>query len=366
MLCIGCASLVVSLTITTGASLKIQSSTLVDGQLLDVEGGVLDCLRADRTPREAPDRLTHCVDVQQNRCEVLGIRAVTPHPYGFASAMNSWVLSFVYVLQSGQVWLPRGPFVYNDPSFCNREAGLQCYYENVSSCSGRASKVISASRFLYKNPKKVQRQVSKFLYEVADLLGVSRSWVWGHLARHALRMTATTNRSVMARTPRFNARHTLGIQYRSGSSTVPLYDERHHVGIDRFLEHAEKLTKNQTNIHTIYLMTDSKNLSVDCLKARQPTIEFLMPDRQVADLSWSAPPGGIADLTYDLMADIEAMVQTEVFIGTQSNIFWLIYALREARANGPGMACWVDTKDSTTPLRCPGDAGFWLSGPPVS
>jgi len=297
------------------------------------------------------------VDVQQNRCGVLGIHVVTPHHAGFASAINTWVQSFVYVLQHGQIWLPRGPFVYNDNSFCNLEAGLECYYENVSSCIGRASHVTRATDFLWED-------TGPFLDEVAVLLGVSRSWVWGHLAQHALRMRANTQRSVMARTPRFNARHTLGIQYRSGGSSTPMDGGRHNVSIDLFLEHAEKLTKNETKIHTIYLMTDAQDLFVDGLKAKFPTHEFLMPDRQVADLAVSATPGGVADLTYELMADIEAMVQTEVFIGSHSNIFWLIYALREARANGPGMACWVNIKSSTVPLHCPGDPDFWLQSPP--
>lgn len=155
---------------------------------------------------------------------------------------------------------------------------------------------------------------------------------------------------------------------------------RKDVGIEVFLGRANEII-NTTNmelaalgkwseqINTIQVMTDYPNLSHESLKAKFPQYSFVLPGRQVADLAvggQEAAPGSVADLTYDLLADIESMVQAEVFIGSHSNLFWLIWTLRQTRPSGPGMTCWLNIADKSAPISCDGDGpgGFWALNTP--
>jgi hypothetical protein len=175
-------------------------------------------------------------------------------------------------------------------------------------------------------------------------------------------MKASTKDSMRAITPSFEPRHTFGIQYRSFDLTGLMgNDERKGVGIDKYLEYADKLINGDSGFRTMYVMSDTHNLTIDYLKAARPKFEMLSPQRQVADLAIQTA-GSVAKMTYELLADMDAMVQAEVLIGSHSNIYWLIHALRETRENGPGMSCWVNIR-SKGELLCPGDAGFWTDSP---
>jgi hypothetical protein len=280
---------------------------------------------------------------------------VIAHKGGYASTLNTWIHSFAWVLQHGQIWAPIGPFRYNDKSLCKEESGVDCYYQKVTNCTGKPYKVSKAKLFL-------PLSTGTFLDDAAALLDVSRNWVWGHLAQYAFRMTEQTKDSVAALTPPFEARRTFGIQYRSFDLTGLMgNDERKGVGIDKYIEYADKLINGTIAFKTMYVMSDTHNLSIDYLKTRRSKYEFLSPKRNVADLAIQTA-GSIAKMTYELLADMDAMVQAEVLIGSHSNIFWLIYALRETRENGPGMACWVNIRKDGQ-LICPGDADFWTDSP---
>jgi hypothetical protein len=348
-----CASLLALLTLSFGTALKIESS-----QIWDAKGGFLNCLRADGSQgMRADQRFARCLNTHQNRCGDLPIHQVIAHKGGYASTLNTWVHSFAWVLQHGQIWAPSGPFRYNDKALCSEKAGVDCYYEKVTNCTGQPVRVSKAKEFL-------PLRTGTFLDDAAALLGVSRNWVWGHLAQYAFRMRASTKDSVAAMTPRFEARHTFGIQYRSFDLTGLMgNDERKGVGIDKYLEYADKLMKGNSNeFRTVYVMSDTHNLSIDYLKQARSKFVFLSPKRNVADLAIQQA-GEIAHMTYELLADMDAMVQAEVLIGSHSNIFWLIYALRESRESGPGMACWVNIRSEAAPLVCPGDADFWTDSP---
>jgi len=351
------ASLLVLLTFTSVAALKLESSTVSGSQISDATGGFLNCLRADGTQGMSADqRFETCLSTHQNRCGELPVHQVIAHKGGYASTLNTWVHSFAWTLQHGQIWAPIGPFRYNDKALCTEQSGVDCYYKKVTNCTGKPYKVSKAKLFL-------PLSTGTFLDDAAALLDVSRNWVWGHLAQFAFRMTASTKDSVAALTPPFEARHTFGIQYRSFDLTGLMgNDERKGVGIDRYLEYADKLINGTIAFKTMYVMSDTHNLSVDYLKTQRTKYEFLSPKRNVADLAIQTA-GSIAHMTYELLADMDAMVQAEVLIGSHSNIFWLIYALRETRENGPGMACWVNIRKDDAPLVCPGDEGFWTDSP---
>lgn len=342
------ASFLVPLTFTSGAALKVESS--------DATGGFLNCLRADDMQgRSADQRFLFCLTSHQNSCEEHPIHQVIAHKGGYASTLNTWVHSFAWTLQHGQIWAPSGPFRYNDPALCDATTGVDCYYDKVTTCTGKPFKVSKAKLFL-------PLSTGTFLDDVAAVLDVSRNWVWGHLAQYAFRMTESTRDNVAALTPPFEARRTFGIQYRSFDLTGLMgNDERKGVGIDKYLAYADKLINGTIAFKTMYVMSDTHNLSVDYLKTARSKYEFLSPKRNVADLAIQSA-GSISKMTYELLADMDAMVQAEVFIGSHSNIFWLIYALRETREDGPGMACWVNIRTDGT-LLCPGDAGFWTDSP---
>ncbi|CAK0910591.1 unnamed protein product [Prorocentrum cordatum] len=353
-----CASPLALLTLTSSTAFILEPSRPFTLSTHPSDAGrFLECLRADNTEgKRADQRLNECLDSHQYGCENRPIHQVIAHKGGYASTLNTWVHSFVWVLQHGQVWLPSGPFRYNDPGLCDPEAGLDCYYEKVTNCTGTPIRVSKAKEFL-------PLSTGTFLDDVATSLGVSRNWVWGHIAQYALRMKPSTKDNMMAITPAFEARHTFGIQYRSFDLTGLMgNDERKSVGIDKYLEYADKLIKGASGIRTMYVMTDTNQLTVDYLKAARSQYEFLSPQRQVADLAIQQA-GSIANMTYELLADMDAMVQAEVFIGSHSNIFWLIHALRETRENGPGMSCWVNIRSEAAPLLCPGDAEFWTDSP---
>jgi len=353
-----CTSLLALLTFTSVAALKLESSTVVGSQPSEAGSHhFLKCLQAGSTQKMRPaQRLEGCLDAHQNGCGLRRIHRVVAHKGGYASTLNTWVHSFVWVLQQGQIWVPSGPFRYVDPHVCREGAGLDCYYEKVTRCKGKPIKVSKAKEFL-------PLSTGTFLDDVAALLGVSRNWVWGHIAKYAFRMNEITKKSVEEFTPEFEANHTFGIQYRSFDLTGLMgNDERKGVGIDKYLSYADQLIKGDSGIRTMYVMSDTHNLTIDYLRRARSKYQFLSPQRQVADLAIQKA-GSIANMTYELLADMDAMVQAELFIGSHSNIFWLIHALREARDNGPGMSCWVNIRSGAAPLLCPGDADFWTDSP---
>lgn len=302
-----------------------------------------------------------CVDLAQQRCGSASVEVVTAHNFGFASAMNTWALSFAVVLQQGNIWQPSGAWSYNDPALCPTDSGAHCYY-SMPQCEQKKLPAVIATNYLGRAGEGVA-----FVQSVAATLQVRASWVWGNLVRWIMTNKPTTTQQLKTRTPQFQPGSTAGIQARCGLVT-PLNDGRLKLSFNVFMDRLKQLqAKRSTKDTTVMIMTDNPTLKDSSLVPRFPDYSFITPTRAVADLGESRPlPQGktVADVTFDFLADLEAMARTDIFIGSQSNIFWLVWALRSARPEGAGQACWVDTRQASGPMLCPTDVGFFELTPP--
>jgi len=279
--------------------------------------------------------------------------------------MHTWVMSFAYALEHNLTWVPVGPWAYADNETCAGGGGPECYFEKVSNCTESSLQKVCANTY-----SRLKHQT--LIIQAAELLGVSRAWVWGHLLAHMLQMRPEVSRQVEQRIPRnLSEGPSAALHVRVGTNMTGEDDPswgRNKESIQPYVASLNKLTEKigAKKPSAVYVMTDDPSLTEGRLAELVPGVPFVRPARAAVDLSKAKSNTTSArDVTFDLLADIEAAVRSDVFVGTISNVFWLIYALKQTRQGHAGVACWLDTvrKKSFDSLVCPWDQGFYWHGP---
>jgi hypothetical protein len=205
---------------------------------------------------------------------------------------------------------------------------------------------------------------------VARQLNVTREWVWGQLTSYMMQMQPDVQEAVDRKIPRKLLKGpSAAIQIRVVSAATGTDGMRVNLGVASYLKNLEsKFSELQVRPKMIYVMSDDPSLSEEKLNMQFPDYEFLRPERQWADVARGEVTNQTqskSTVTFDLLADIFAAVRSEVFIGTASNLFWLVYALKQTKVN-PGISCWVNTVEASPEFRrlfCPGDPGFYTYSP---
>jgi len=305
-----------------------------------------------------------CLADSQARCEPDRTLQVCSHmDAGFGSGMHTWVMSFAYALEHDLAWLPVGPWAYADPGACGAgaEGGLDCYFEKVTNCTESSMQKVCAN--VYSRAKH-----QTLIIQAAELLGVPRAWVWGQMLAYIMQARPPVAQLVKHNVPgRLSEGPFAAVHMRVGTNLTGEDDPswgRNKEGVRPYMAGLEKLGRGSNR--TVYVMTDDPSLTEERLRELAPGVSFVRPQRATVDLSKARPNGTSAhDVVVDLLADIEAAVSSDVFVGTISNIFWLVYALKQTREGHTGVACWLDTvrKKSLDTLVCPWDQGFYWHGP---
>jgi len=310
------------------------------------------------------DAFRRCLADSQAQCGTDRTLQVCSHvDAGFGSGMHTWVMSFAYALEHNLAWSPVGPWAYADPEACGAgtEGGLTCYFEKVTNCTESSMQTVCAN--VYSRAKH-----QTLIIQAAELLGVPRAWVWGQLMAYILQARPWVAQLVKQRVPeRLSEGPFVALHMRVGTNMTGEDDPswgRNKEGVRPYMAGLEKLGRGSNG--TVYVMTDDPSLTEERLQELSPGLSFVRPQRATVDLSKARPNGTSArDVVVDLLADIEAAVSSDVFVGTISNIFWLVYALKQTREGHTGVACWLDTvrKKSLDTLVCPWDQGFYWHGP---
>ena len=362
------------------------------------------------------DLLRRCLEVHQNKCfNPARLQMVEAHPWGFGSAMNLWIQSLANAVDIGLVMLPVGPFSYADPQVCPppsrdnlpfstaeqsdagvkstglnmsspaalRFPGPECYFQRITGCNESSRPIIRAKAFA----KQGLARGKNMLYKASRLLHVSPGWVWGNFASYLMEPVEGWVRNELLRRSDPDAlgftggRKRVGLHMRLGSANAPIIDgrKRPKLTIDDFMRSVDELTEKEQNLD-IYIITDQPELTTNTLTERyrgdslRSTHRFLVPKRNVADLGYfhevdtGAVKGSllpmkgfvaqhsVADISLDLLADIEVLSKhVDFFIGSHSNLFFLVYGLRmqNKTRDRARHSCWVNTEMPTAPLNCP-------------
>jgi len=282
-----------------------------------------------------------------------------------------WVHSFTYALETGKVWVPAGPWSYVDQHRCSVvdgvEAGASCYFKEVTKCPDRGPDALPKVCAQWYN----RHNGTTLVINVAKQLNTTREWVWGQLTNYMMHMRPDVKAAVDARIPqRLREAPSMAIQVRVVSAATGQDGMRVNVGIAEYLKHLENKTQHlKVPPKTVYVMSDDPTLSQKSLRETFPKYDFYRPVREWADVARGSinQTQSKTTVTYDLLADVFAAVESEVFIGTASNLFWLVYALKQTKKGGPGINCWINTVEASTGFKklfCPGDPGFYTYGPP--
>ena len=325
--------------------------------------------------------LLQCVQVHQSRCEPRGVVHVPPWPWGFGSAVNLWIQSFVVALERGLTLVHDGAFPYADESKCPLNPGFDCYFQPTTTCQTSKS-TFTAKQYAMSN----LRYGNQLLVRAAKALQVPPGWVWGNLALILLRLkpfaevgvTARANFSHLGFIPE---RETMALQIRVGTSAAPINDgreqnrgsssERFTRMIDEYMRGVQRLAANKQ--FSMYIVTDAENVSADALNERYASLghHFTVPVRTAVDIGCFdgdhtkhcihgiKPPSGRATratVTLDLLADIWIMMRADYLLGSDSNLFYLAYGLRLAQSPHSSIkrSCWM--KGSS--LLCSGSRQF--------
>lgn len=308
-----------------------------------------------------------CLAASQSQCRPERTLKVCAHlDAGFGAGVHTWVMSFAYALEHDLTWLPVGPWAYAEPESCpGSDPGQECFFEKVSNCTDSSLHTVCANIY-----SRLKHQT--VVIQAAELLGVSRAWVWGHLLAHILQMRPAVARLVEQRVPRSLSKGTSAVLHvRVGTNMTGEDDPswgRSKESVEPYVAGLDRLTQKigASKPSTVYVMTDDPGLNEVRLRELAPGVPFIRPARAAVDLSKARPESTPAhEVVYDLLADVEAAVHADVFIGTISNLFWLVYALKQTRQESRGVACWLDTvrKKSFDTLVCPWDQGFYWHGP---
>jgi len=346
------------------------------------EGSFMSCLAGRSQAENKTYQMQQCLASNQNRCGVRQVQPVCAWAAGFGSGVHLWVHSFTYALEHGKVWLPTGPWSYTDalrcPSVNGSEVGQSCYFKDVTTCPAGGNETLPTVCAQWYN----RHNGTTMVINAARQLNKTREWVWGQLASFMMQMKPDVKAMVDARIPKkLKEGPSVAIQIRVVSAATGQDGMRVNLGVRAYLDHIREKVANLTvKPNMLYVMSDDPSLSEAALNSQygryseysrntSTQYQFLRPTREWADVA----RGSVDDtqsksqVTYDLLADIFAAYESEVFIGTASNLFWLIYALKQTKKDGPGINCWINTveaSDQFKKLFCPGDPGFYYYSPP--
>eukprot|EP00747_Dinoflagellata_sp_TGD_P040132 gnl/TRDRNA2_/TRDRNA2_140682_c0_seq1.p1 gnl/TRDRNA2_/TRDRNA2_140682_c0~~gnl/TRDRNA2_/TRDRNA2_140682_c0_seq1.p1 ORF type:complete len:342 (+),score=13.15 gnl/TRDRNA2_/TRDRNA2_140682_c0_seq1:34-1026(+) len=260
---------------------------------------------------------------------------------------------FAHSLQAGWPFYPTGPWDYADAAFCpSPEAGIECYFEVATQCNRAALYTIPNIVFWERGLAPLP--VPPIVSEAADLLGVSPSWIIGQLIAFLLRMKPSIAQQVAEGIPSCVPKtRFVGIHWRGAPGDLD--HGRKSVPITKYVEHLEHLSHEASDSWIIYVATDMPNVTEASLQHAFPEkARFCRPVHAAMNLAVDGPLQGSSkkDHVAELLVDIWTLVQSEIFIGSSSNIFWLVYVLRQLRPH-IGPSCFVQTRDLQAPLICP-------------
>jgi len=349
------------------------------------EGSFMSCLAGRSRGENSTYQMQQCLALNQARCGYRQVQPVCAWAAGFGSGIHLWVHSFTYALEHGIVWLPTGPWSYTDaqrcPSVNGSEVGQSCYFKDVTTCPADESngkETLSRVCAQWYN----KHNGTTLVINAGKQLNKTREWVWGQLASFMMQMRPDVKAMVDARIPnQLKEGPSVAIQIRVVSAATGQDGMRVNLGVKAYLEHIREKVANLTvKPKMLYVMSDDPTLSEAALNSEygryseyarntSTQYQFLRPTREWADVARGSvdETQSKSQVTYDLLADIFAAYESEVFIGTASNLFWLIYALKQTKKGGPGINCWINTveaSDQFKKLFCPGDPGFYYYGPP--
>lgn len=328
-------------------------------------GMFMKCLADDAHIKDRSLRFTSCLDRSQMQCKSGTVEPIRAWGAGFGSAMHTWVHSLVFSLERGLTWEPTGPWQYADHERCpSANSALECYFEPVVKCNGEQGHRHEAvnAQFYGRHNK------TSLILDAARLLNVEPEWVWGHLAAFMMRMQPDVKQMVEDRIPSDLQRgFSAAFQIRIQTNATGLDNMRENLGVEPYIKYLEQLTSGSKKPTHIYVMSDNPELTEDSLNTQFPQFRFLRPKRIAVDLTVKQKKHAVQrkeDVMYDLLADIYAGVQSDIFIGTASNLFWLVYALKQT-SKRPGTSCWINTVHSKhyQQLLCPGDSMFYQYSP---
>ena len=268
-----------------------------------------------------------------------------------------------------------------------RFPGPECYFRRLTRCNETSQPVILAKSFA----KKGLGRGRGLLVAASRALRVSPGWVWGNLAAYVMELTE--ERGVRDEVLRRSApeglgfqgrRQSVGLHMRLGSAEAPITDgrKRPRLTIDDFMRNVEAMTQRAANLD-VYVITDQPGVTAAALAERyrrdalRSTHRFLLPDRKVADLGHfaqvdagvfartaaqrsdtAAAAHSVADVSLDLIADVEVLSKhVDYFVGSHSNLFFLVYGLRLQDGERAERSCWVNTEFPGAPLNCPNGKG---------
>mmetsp|Transcript_45921 Transcript_45921/g.123834 ORF Transcript_45921/g.123834 Transcript_45921/m.123834 type:complete len:457 (+) Transcript_45921:94-1464(+) len=346
------------------------------------EGSFMSCLASRSRDENKTYQMQQCLALNQARCGPKQVQPVCAWAAGFGSGIHLWVHSFTYALEHGLVWLPTGPWSYTDaqrcPSVNGSEVGQSCYFKDVTTCPAGDNETLSRVCAQWYN----KHNGTTLVINAAKQLNKTREWVWGQLASFMMQMKPDVKSMVDARIPqKLKEGPSAAIQIRVVSAATGQDGMRVNLGVRAYLDHIREKVANLTvKPNMLYVMSDDPSLSEASLNAQygryseysrntSTQYQFLRPTREWADVARGSvdETQSKSQVTYDLLADIFAAYESEVFIGTASNLFWLIYALKQTKKDGPGINCWINTveaSDQFKKLFCPGDPGFYYYSPP--
>jgi len=354
----------------TSAAEKLESRVRLESKDMTwPQDSFVKCLEGNNQTASKALRMKQCLVANQARCESPRVQPVCAWAAGFGSGIHMWVHSLTYALERGHVWVPTGPWSYVDEQRCpdvgGVPAGQSCYFKEVTRCQATTQALPKVCAQWYNH-----HNASTIVINVARQLNVTREWVWGHLTSYMMQMQPDVQEAVDRRIPRkLLAGPSAAIQIRVVSAATGQDGMRVNLGVASYLKKLEsKFSEMQVRPKMIYVMSDDPSLTEEKLNMNFPDYEFLRPERQWADVARGDVTNqnqSKSTVTYDLLADIFAAVRSEVFIGTASNLFWLVYALKQTKVD-PGISCWINTVEASPEFKrlfCPGDPGFYTYSP---